>query len=1052
MSSSRLSEASPFLQDEILLELPDRDEAEYDVSRLATPFLSPELLHDFAADEEGELWIDSEAGEAPARLLTTFTAKTLPVRTTVYVTQAARQAAQVDVLFFAHGLDVCGPVLKDRPTTFVTERPFRLGELVEASGRPLVLVVPFLDGENLGPNKMAFGNRWHKVARPVNLNGVVAEALEKVPGLTGTAAAPAVRRLILAGHSRAFGVFDALARAHADPEMSNGALGRLSHVWALDSTYTSPIADWRSWIRSRSDFTVTVVYRHGKFRQKGSETPVPMTTGVHGARFKALAAKSDGRLSVLPVPAGKVGHCAIPGVYLPRLLESLSSATANEIADDEEIFADWESGEGDELELADEVYAEQQVAGEDEEPEYPYRELEATDDEDEEEMEWASESFEEEGEEEGGEEDEEVELYAFETDDEEEVLTDDEEEEVDLESYAEDEMPSAGVLASSGLTPAEMKAVLITSTLETGRAGGFFGLTGNFDGQGLSFGLVNWTIGTGSLQPLLREFAAEHPSRWRAAFGPHASSFLTLIARKGKAAQAEQLRFAIEEMNTSTVVKGKRKWSIREPWYTYFKNLSEDVAFQRIEVRHVRDLLDRARYFCELFKLTSERAYTFMFDAVSSHGKWWLTKEFKTGGQKRKRLLDERLAALEAKHGKGKVPEADVLLAIADVLGETSLKKWQKKVRDRKRWFVTGVHPRAKELAGLEPRADVPYTSKTVAPPAPKSAPAPKVATTPPPRPSKPAPAPSADAAKLIAKAIHQAKTGGKPKDVMAIAKELASKGWSVESWFADFVPDATFLGQKIRRSGGEVPGVHRRLLDVLQNAERQLLAKHPGRTAEELGKELGLYDIAGLRPPKAATGATAPSKHCFGLAIDINKIRNPFIGNQVPNKEKAGARYEEYMQNRSPRMIERAMSLLRGEAFNVELDIPSQPSMVGKAWDLHHRASETLAEYLRLAQDLEGEKLARLVVGANARGDSHSLAWWKKRIESDRALIKHWDFPNHPDPEKRGYMDLPRPLVVALVEAGLTWGGQFPGAASGRPKGHKDIMHFDLRPMPKRT
>jgi hypothetical protein len=37
--------------------------------------------------------------------------------------------------------------------------------------------------------------------------------------------------------------------------------------------------------------------------------------------------------------------------------------------------------------------------------------------------------------------------------------------------------------------------------------------------------------------------------------------------------------------------------------------------------------------------------------------------------------------------------------------------------------------------------------------------------------------------------------------------------------------------------------------------------------------------------------------------------------------------------------------------------------------------------------------------------------------------------------------MDLPRELVVALVGAGLKWGGQYRGA--------KDIMHFDLRDGP---
>src|SRR5215510_3714778 len=122
----------------------------------------------------------------------------------------------------------------------------------------------------------------------------------------------------------------------------------------------------------------------------------------------------------------------------------------------------------------------------------------------------------------------------------------------------------------AGLTVAERKALAITSTFETGHAGSFFGLSGNFDGQGLSFGLVNWNIGTGSLQPLLRDFAREQPARWAQAFGPHAAQFLQIITPTGKAAEKAQHKFAVEEMNTSTIVKGTRRWSIREPWVTYF--------------------------------------------------------------------------------------------------------------------------------------------------------------------------------------------------------------------------------------------------------------------------------------------------------------------------------------------------------------------------------------------------------------------------------------------------------------------------------------------------
>jgi len=99
--------------------------------------------------------------------------------------------------------------------------------------------------------------------------------------------------LILAGHSRAFGVFDALARAHADAEMSNGALARLSHVWALDTTYTSPISDWKAWLRSRDDFHVTVVYRYGKYRAKKLGDPPPFEHGGSRRRIQGARGKSQ---------------------------------------------------------------------------------------------------------------------------------------------------------------------------------------------------------------------------------------------------------------------------------------------------------------------------------------------------------------------------------------------------------------------------------------------------------------------------------------------------------------------------------------------------------------------------------------------------------------------------------------------------------------------------------------------------------------------------------------------------------------------------------------
>ena len=69
-------------------------------------------------------------------------------------------------------------------------------------------------------------------------------------------------------------------------------------------------------------------------------------------------------------------------------------------------------------------------------------------------------------------------------------------------------------------------------------------------------------------------------------------------------------------------------------------------------------------------------------------------------------------------------------------------------------------------------------------------------------------------------------------------------------------------------------------------------------------------------------------------------------------------------------------------------------------------------------------------------------MAWWKKRVTDDTGLADTYDFseePHHGYAVKTGYMDLAKEVVVALVGAGLYWGGQYGDGA-------KDIMHFDWR------
>lgn len=273
--------------------------------------------------------------------------------------------------------------------------------------------------------------------------------------------------------------------------------------------------------------------------------------------------------------------------------------------------------------------------------------------------------------------------------------------------------PILAGLQFGGLTVAEQKALAITSTLETGRRGGFYGLTGNFDGMGLSFGLLNWNLGAGSLQPLLRDFLRRFPARWKAVFGDDAARFAQVIADERDGAKQAQTAFAIREMNQRSQQQGKTSWTINPRWTAHFRRLSEDVEFQAIQVAVARGLFDRAEYFCRYFSLISERAFCFMFDAVSSHGPWWLTrKDAATGKQRRRELLRAKLQALTTRAAGGKIAERAILQAVAETLGETSRSEYRARALARKLWFLTGKHARAAELTGLEP-TDAPYTRST---------------------------------------------------------------------------------------------------------------------------------------------------------------------------------------------------------------------------------------------------------------------------------------------------------------------------------------------------
>jgi hypothetical protein len=245
------------------------------------------------------------------------------------------------------------------------------------------------------------------------------------------------------------------------------------------------------------------------------------------------------------------------------------------------------------------------------------------------------------------------------------------------------------------LSPTELKAVKITSAFETGRPGGFGGLTGNFDGQGLSFGLLNFTIKAGSLIPLLQEFINKYPSRFAAVFGPDAGRFkdMAFATKPDPANPRRKIRDVERQMafvNQMNLIPRKAKGNkIIEPWKTYFGRLENDAEFRKIQVKAVRRALDRARSWFNEFGFKTERGFVFMFDLVSSHGGAWLNAPKFKG--KRKALLQKMLAAKQAQLGRAALTESEKMEVIANMIADVSLVEWREKARIRKLWFVRGV-------------------------------------------------------------------------------------------------------------------------------------------------------------------------------------------------------------------------------------------------------------------------------------------------------------------------------------------------------------------------
>ncbi len=189
--------------------------------------------------------------------------------------------------------------------------------------------------------------------------------------------------------------------------------------------------------------------------------------------------------------------------------------------------------------------------------------------------------------------------------------------------------PSGAILPPPGLRlasdtegtpppPLVRRVLALTSSFETGvGAPDAYGIaTGNFDGQGLSFGVLQWNIGQGTLQPLWERMRREQRPVLERVLGRELAEFERMLDSD----RLRQMEWALTIQRTATR-NGKTVWMVSDEWKTQLLALGRTPEMIDIEVEGAQRRFDIALEWCREYKLNCERGVALMFDINVQNGK-----------------------------------------------------------------------------------------------------------------------------------------------------------------------------------------------------------------------------------------------------------------------------------------------------------------------------------------------------------------------------------------------------------------------------------------------
>jgi len=209
---------------------------------------------------------------------------------------------------------------------------------------------------------------------------------------------------------------------------------------------------------------------------------------------------------------------------------------------------------------------------------------------------------------------------------------------------------------------------------------------GNFDGAGLSFGILQFNLASGTLQPILQELIAKHSDLVRSCFGKLYPELQEMLATRSSQPQIEWAK--------QRTINGR---PLRPEWRDAFRQLG--ITKECIEIQRK---IAREKYYTRAidlwleYNLWSERGLALMFDICVQNG---------SIKPETKRLIwadYSKLGDLSPEQH-----EAARLKIIANRRAEASNPRWVENVRRRKLLIATGYGTANGVMVDLEKHFDL---------------------------------------------------------------------------------------------------------------------------------------------------------------------------------------------------------------------------------------------------------------------------------------------------------------------------------------------------------